>query len=87
MPNIINFEAFKAKKVIDNLSDERLKYDKKIMNNVYEHEIKTFESMLKYVDQPEVIKMWMIGWVKDKKKFLKKDIRQINNESLTKKDE
>ena len=40
--------------------------------------------MIKYVDRPDLMKMWMLGWVKDKKKFLKKDIRQITNESFTK---
>ena len=84
MSNVINFEWFKTKKVVDSLTDEQLAYDKKIMNNVYKNEIKTFESMIKYVDRPDLMKMWMLGWVKDKKKFLKKDIRQITNESFTK---
>ena len=84
MSNVINFEWFKTKKVVDSLTDEQLAYDKKIMDNVYKNEIKAFESMIKYVDRPDLMKMWMLGWVKDKKKLLKKDIRQITNESFTK---
>ena len=42
MSNVINFEWFKTKKVVDSLTDEQLAYDKKIMDNVYKNEIKTF---------------------------------------------
>ena len=84
MSNIINFEWIKTKKVVDNLSDKQLTYDKRIMDNVYKGEIKAFESMLKFIDRPDLIKMWMLGWVKDKKEFLKKDIKDIVNESVGK---
>ena len=84
MSNVINFNSVKTKTYVDTLSDERLTYDKKIMNNVYTTEIKTFEIMLKYVDNPKTMKMWMTCWLKDKKRFLKKDIRQLINESVNK---
>ena len=84
MSNIINFEWFKTKKIVDNLSDKQLAYDKRIMDNVYKTEIKAFESMLKFIDRPDLIKMWMLGWVKDKKKFLKKDIKDMINEKVGK---
>ena len=84
MSNIINFEWFKTKKIVDNLSDKQLAYDKRIMDNVYKGEIKAFESMLKFIDRPDLIKMWMLGWVKDKKKFLKKDIKDMINEKVGK---
>ena len=84
MSNVINFNSVKTKTYVDTLSDEQLTYDKKIMNNVYTNEIEAFESMLQYVDNPKTMKMWMTGWLKDKKIFLKKDIRQIINESVNK---
>ena len=84
MSNVINFNSVKTKTYVDTLSDEQLTYDKKIMNNVYTNEIEAFESMLLYVDNPKTMKMWMTGWLKDKKIFLKKDIRQIINESVNK---
>ena len=32
MSNVINFNSVKTKTIVDTLSDERLTYDKKIMN-------------------------------------------------------
>ena len=84
MSNVINFNSVKTKRIVDTLSDERLTYDKRIMNDVYTTEIEAFESMLQYVDNPKTMKMLITGWLKDKKRFLKKDIRQMINESVNK---